>query len=210
MAMLNPIQGRDGWFNIDGLPGVEIELAKYRHGGVMDAVQPTSLTPAGQDLQFFQNVAKQFGIYRTFTTPGKIRAKTELILNRIGVHFHAAFGGTLVPDSDILQAMYGSGLLVKFSQNRTLCEGPAYEFPYGKGPAGTTTRGATGIVTNGVAARSATEELLVAQPLDNSDTIEASLRFNNNATFPASAAALTLSVLGPISLHLDGLEKYTE
>lgn len=217
MGMLKEIPGRVGVFEVDGLPGFEIELAKWRAGGLKDTVQPATTT-LNKKVSFFQSPANKNGQHKSFETPGKIPSHTELIINRVGLQPAQAFGNTIVKDTDILKICYASFLTVKFDKERVVAEGAGYEFPYGKGVTGQTTRSSSGIVTNGVAARGATEELLVAQPVDSDDTILAELDFPDNSWFvaytdgggaavAAGTNAAVLYDLVPITLHLDGLEK---
>lgn len=209
MGMLKEVLGKPGFYEIEGLPGVEIELRKWRAGGVFDTEQPSSTTITGTTLKFFQTLTSKTLVHKNFDTPGKVPAHTELIVNRVGLHPVQAYGNLVASDLDIIKIVYGGALTVKFAKDRTISEGPGYDFPFGKGVVGSTTRSNTGVVTNGVAGRGATEELLVAQPVDQDDQLLCEYEFDTMAWL-ASDATVILDARVPVSLHLDGLESMTQ
>lgn len=209
MGMLKEVLGKPGYYEIEGLPGIEIELRKWKAGGVFDTEQPAAAAVTGTTLSFFQSISNKTLLHRNFDTPGKVPAHTELIVNRVGLHPLQAFGNLVASDLDIIKIVYGGALTVKFAKDRTIAEGPGYNFPFGKGVVGSTTRSNTGVVTNGVAGRGATEELLVAQPVDQDDQLLCEYDFDT-FTWLADTTDVTLDQRVPVSLHLDGLESMTQ
>lgn len=207
--------GEAGVYEIEGI-GQRIRLVEYKVGGVKDsvvlagtaAVFPYTIT-AGKRMYLFRDVTgknKQFNTLEN--NAGKLPAHTDLIINRVGVHVGQASGNSLPTDADIIKVSHAGVLEVFVNKDRQIAEGSLYEFPTGFGITGSTTRNATGVVTNGVASSAAAPQLLVAQPVTPEDSISGFIEFpDNTGVLEAAYEGAIISARMVFTCHLDGLIK---
>lgn len=183
---LMPVTREAGMFLLPD--GRKVKIADTRYGNVYDTVAvPPGAVVAGTEAEFFQNLANKRSIDTSITSPGRVPAGTELILDNVGLYFLSAFGNLLATPSDVKRLIDGAYL--KFTINGIVqAEGPAINFHSGLGFAGNTVENGQGIVSIGTPATGAVARLEIPQLITKDNDIRATLRWDDR-TWAGTGAA---------------------
>lgn len=199
-----PVPGSTGEYEVEGL-GFKFKMADWRMGDLKDSVQTPDAINAGTKLYVFRDVTgKNTQHNNQDNNAGRMAAHTELIINRISVYVPQAVGGTLITDSDIIKVTHAASLEVIFNSDRKVAEGPLFQFPSGYGVTGSTTRNATGVVTNGAANVAGAPQMLVAQRLGPNDSFRGEITFYDNSwlTLTAGSVGAAITAFPALSIRL--------
>lgn len=208
MAVLRPTS-ETGVYEVEGV-GTRIRLIEWRAGSFYDSVAfaAAAITP-GTNQNLFQNLQNKNRQHTNMdNNSGRLPALTELICNRIGVHFTQAVGDVVTVDEDIIKLSHAAYMQVFVNQDRRIADAPLYTFQSGYGVVGTTTRNNTGVVTVGVASAAAAPQLLVAQPIGPNDALTGKIQIDDAAGWLGGGYANpALANQNVVSVFLDGLIK---
>ena len=185
---MKPVRDEAGTFFIPALDK-KIKIVEWHEGDVYDTVAiPAGAVAAGTNFQFFNNIQNKDPIDTNITTPNKIGAGDEMIVNRIGMYVHNAVG-QIIPTPTTMKQVYECGY-AEFKINRKLvAEGWLMAFPSGYGLAGNTTEANQGIVSNGVASTAAAMTLARPQLITTDHDLFGMLRFQQRAWIPIATIA---------------------
>lgn len=193
------IKGRPGIFKMRLPQGTSkiVKLVEWREDYIFDTVDYVTgaTVPLGNQQVFFQNVAGKQLVDCNISTPRKLQAGQEMVLNQIGVmplHHdpHAAAGEVVAVDfcwavDRLHYELFINGI--------SIAQGPVHCFPPGLGMTGSTA-GLSAVLTNGVASPAAVPRLLVPQTItEQSNTFEGRLTHFAAAWTAAAYAGANLA-----------------
>ena len=206
------ITGKPGLFKISGQgqrPDELVKLVDWTEDQVYDTVEypgdGINPLPLGDQRQFFQNLNQKQLADTNLTTPRRLPAGTELVLNQIGVLICTGRWNNTQMSSIDFAALCERVHFEFRVNNMTISEGPVSCYPPGQGVTGQTNVGA--IRSNGVASPAAIPKLLVPQHLSETNDLQGILTHSAAAwtlggytapTFAAGGALLRCTLRGYI------------
>lgn len=184
-----------------------IAQTESREDDVYDTVEQLSgAATAGTKLSAFKTITNKNNQHTNLTTIRRIAAGDEFFMNRVGCHVRQAMGNTVAVDSDVILAAENMDLSFKLGR-RLVTEGPLLKYQSGYGVVGMTNRNATGIVTIGVASYAAAPQLLVVQPVTDTDDLIADIFINDNSWINGGSAMPTFTNKTYVTVFLHGVIK---
>ena len=203
-ATLVPVKGKPGLF-LNKLTGGVINIVEWREDDKYDTnALVAGAIVAGTTFAFFTNTqGKQF-IDCNFSTPSRLPAGEEMIIDRVWVTVPQSVGNFLPSPSDLKKV--AENAYIKFTINRKdLAEGFLTKFPSGYGLSGNTVETGQGIVSIGVPSTAAAARLVREQYITNEHDLRADLTFFTRAGWDAVPAMPTTVVHQHIKAGLHGL-----
>jgi hypothetical protein len=187
--------------------GRSIQQTESREDDVYDTVEQASgAVTAGAKQSAFKTITNKNNQHTNLTTIRRIAAGDEFFMNRVGCHIRQATANTLATDSDILLVAENADFSFKLGK-RLVTEGPLIKYQSGYGMVGMTNRNNTGLVTIGVASYAAAPQLLVVQPITDTDDLIADVFFNDNSWIAGGSKLPTLANAVYITVFLHGVIK---
>jgi hypothetical protein len=161
-ASLVPVKGKAGVFK-NMLTGTIVNIVEWREDDKFDTDRLVAgLVVAGTQLNFFTNLGNKQLIDTNFTTPSRLPAGEEMIIDRAWCYIPSAVGTNLPTPQNI--KWFAENAYAKFTINRKdLAEGMITKFPSGYGLSGNTVENAQGIVSIGVPSTAAAAKLVREQ-----------------------------------------------
>lgn len=191
MQVLVPVKGKPGYF-FNRITQKYTFIAEWREDNKYDTVKLTALTvTAGTEKNFFRDLTDKELIHTNLSTPRRLPAGEEMLVDRAWVYVPTAFGNTVISGSDYKKVVENG--YIKFQINRKdVSEGPLWAFPSGYGIAGQTTENATGIFSIGVPSTAAASKLKREQYMTSDHDMDAKLTFPALATWDTNVAMPTM------------------
>ena len=200
MAVLVPVKGSPGEFYAPHL-GKTIQIVEWREDDKYDTVVYASgAMTAGLTKHFFRDLDNKEAQDTNFTTPRRLPAGEEMILDRVGLYVPLFFGDTTVRDDDALKVIENGHFKVKINKS-DVGEGPFVKFPSGYGISGQTTATDRGIVSIGVPSSAAASKLIREQYLTKDHDISATAQHNDRTWDTTNMPALGGKVQLKCFLH---------
>lgn len=194
---LKQVKGKPGIFRMRMPQGTTkiVKLVEWREDYVYDTVDfLVGVQALGAQVIFFQNVQNKQRVDCNITTPRKLQAGAEMVLNQIGVMpchnaVHSAANVAAIDTAWAIERLHYNLQINGIS----VAQGPVHNFPPGLGVTGSALAG--GVLTNGVASPAAVPRLLVPQTITEKDnTIEGFLTHDTAAWATYVTATLTQSL----------------
>lgn len=175
-ASLIPVKGKPGQF-FNKLTGGVIDIVEWREDDKYDTVDfAAALQTAGATSNFFRDLTNKNLIDSNFTTPRRLPAGEEMIIDRCWAYIPAAVGNVTPTPSDIKKM--GDNAYIKFQINRKdVAEGPLVKFPSGYGFAGNSVENNQGVVSVGVPSTAAAAKLVREQYITHDHDVDCTLQF---------------------------------
>jgi len=175
-ASLVPVKGQPGVF-FNRLTGKKIHIVDWREDDKYDTIYlpPGPISP-GTAKSFFRDLEGKELIDTNFSTPRRLPAGEEMILDRIGIQIPMSFGNVLVPPEDIKRVAENGYLVFKINR-KDVAEGPLLKFPSGYGLSGMTNLENDGVLSVGVPSTAAAAKLVREQSLTSDHEVEGVVQF---------------------------------
>lgn len=203
-ASLVPVKGRPGIF-LNKLTNTLVDIVEWREDDKWDTVALVAgAVAAGTMAQFFTNLNGKLAIDSNFTTPSRLPAGEEMIVDRAWIYIPLAAGNQLLPPADVKRI--AENAYAKFTINRKdLAEGFLTKFPSGYGLSGNTVENAQGIVGIGVPSTAAAAKLVREQYITTNHDLGCQVTFFSRAAWDAVAGMPTTTVHAHIKAGFHGL-----
>lgn len=158
---------------IDSATGNVIHLTEAYYGSRYDTVVTASgAVTADTVKKFFDSTSNKSGVDGNFPQANRVlSAGEEMVLEHIGVYIPTCMGNTVVPPADIKKGAENAFIEVKIDKD-LIAEGPAIDFPSGRGLAGQTVENGAGVVSLGVPSTAAVRPLPETQKLDDKTDVQ--------------------------------------
>jgi len=203
---LRPLKGEPGKF-YNALTGKVIMIIEWREDDKYDTTYlGAGAVAAGTTRNFFRDLQNKERIDTNFTTPRRLPAGEEMILDRIGVKVPMAFGNVLSPPADHKRLLENAYLTFQINR-KDVAEGPLTKFPPGYGLAGNTVETNQGIVSNGVPSTAAAAKLIREQYITTDHDLDAVLTFWDRIWATGAAFMPTTTTAMVVQVFLHGLIK---
>ncbi len=200
MASLIPQKGEAGKFFVPHL-NKYIQIVEWREDHKYDTVVfAAGAQLAGVTKNYFRDLDNKELSDTNFTTPRRLPAGEEMILDRIGLHIPTAFGNTLVGSEDIRKL--GENGYFRMSINKLpVCEGPMLAFPSGLGFGGNSSEADAHTVTIGVPSTTAAQKLLREQYITREHDLDGSIQIFDRTWDATNLPTFGSKVQAKVYLH---------
>lgn len=204
---IRPVKGTPGVF-ISTTTGKKFKIVDWREDDKYDTIElqtSTTSTTNGTTHNFFRDLSNKETCDTNLTTPRRIEAGEEMIIDRIGLHVPLANGNSMCHPQDIKKIAENGYFLFKINKF-IVAEGPMIKFGSGYGLAGNTVENASGVCTIGVASTAAAAKLLREQFINEGHDLFAQLKFEDRNTWTTSTlAAPSLTNYALVKAFVHGL-----
>ncbi len=193
LSTLQPVKGKPGYF-LNTITGKYTFIAEWREDNKYDTVKITGATAltAGTERNFFRDLTDKEYIHTNLTTPRRLPAGEEMLVDRAWVYMPSAIGNTVTLGTDFKKVVEGA--YIKFQINRKdVAEGPMWMFPSGYGLAGNTSENNAALLSIGVPSTAAAAKLKREQYLTSEHDMDAVLSFKSQAGWDTNFAMATLT-----------------
>ena len=193
-STLVPIKGKPGLF-LNKLTGGQVNIVEWREDDKYDTVTiPAGAIAAGTTLNFFRDLQNKNLIDTNFTTPVRLPAGEEMIIDRVWGYIPLSCGNTNPVPTDIKKI--GDNGYLKFSINRKdVAEGPLTKFPSGYGFSGNSVEVGQGVIAIGVPSTAAAAKLVREQYITSEHDCAAALSFLARTWDATIAMPTTISTM---------------
>lgn len=207
---IQPIQYRPGQF-IDRDTKSVLVLTQKREDDLFDTVDfAAGAIAAGTTREVFATQAGTGGNLKgrqhtNLDTPRKIPGRNKMVLNRVAAHVRQTTGNTLSQIPDALKLSDCASFTFRIN-DKLVRQGALIQYPSGWGVTG---NGASATaewhaLTIGVASAPAAPKLRTPQPLNDEDTLNGQMVFDNTAWLAGGATMPTLAAIATVSFYLHG------
>lgn len=206
------IEGKPGEF-FDDETGRTFSIKDLREDIKYDTISMAAgAVAANAEFDFFDNVPNgKRRIDTNFSTPHRLSAGEEMVIERVGVYVRQAFGDFLPPPSDFKRVVDCGFINYEINQ-LLLAEGPLFRFQSGFGFAGNTNEAGQGVIALGVPSTAAAWRLILKQYIHHLHDINSRLTFftrawnalQNIPAVPTADRMPTLTTATGISSILSG------
>lgn len=207
VPLLQPT-GNAGEYLIPAL-GQKVKLVKWKEDDYYDTVyRALGAIAAGVKLKFFTDTVTSKNLQHTnLAQQRRINSGSDMVMSRVGILINQATGNVVTDGDDMLKCAYAASIQFKIGKERIVAEGPLVKFQTGLGMTGATTINNRGVYTTGVPSAAAAPQLLVAQPIKDSDDLYGDLTFEDGTGLNAAYVMPTTTGVTSFSIYLHGLIK---